>query len=683
MTIISTKTIGKPVSRVDGPAKVTGAAKYAAEFNAPNLAYGFVVSSAIAKGRIKSIDRTAALAVPGVIEVFAHDNRPSVASSHKKYTDEAASPGSPFRPLYDDTILFSGQPIALVVAEEFEIARFAATLVDVEYEAVDAVTDLDTQIDQAYEPRKKRMEFMAAAAPRGDADKALSQSPIGETHEYRTPMEHHNPMECFGSTAVWDEDERLTIYDKTQGAQNSHRYVCNVFGLAKDKVRVVSPFVGGAFGSGLRPQYQLFLAAMAAIALNRSVRVTLTRQQMILGFGHRPQTIQTVSLGADESGQLTAVKHDAVVNTSRFEDYQDNVVNWAGALYHCDNSEVSHKLVQLDLASPMDMRAPGAAAGVYALECAMDELSYAVGIDPLELRLKNYSELEQNADKPFSSKALKDCYYRGAETFGWSKRNPEPRSMREGHELIGYGMASGIWEALRVPTSADVELTPEGRLVVSTAAADIGTGTYTILTQIGAETLGLALDKVEIRIGDFDLPACPVEGGSWTAASAGSAVMQGCDSIRQQLLKRAQKLKASPLKDAEPADLAFVDGKIALRSDASRAVPLAEVLRLFNEPLEGESDVGAESKGREAVCAQHAFRGLRRSEARRGARHAPRDAHRQCCRRRAHPQPENRQEPNHGRGWSAGSAWRYTKRRRSIIVMAAPSTTTSPNTTCR
>ena len=246
---------------------------------------------------------------------------------------------------------------------------------------------------------------------------------------------------------------------------------------------------------------------------------------------------------------------------------------------------MSHKLAQLDLASPMDMRAPGAATGVYALECAMDELSYALGIDPLELRLKNYSELEQNADKPFSSKALKDCYCRGAERFGWSKRTPLPRSMREGRQLIGYGMASGIWEALRVPTSAKVELTPEGRLLVSTAAADIGTGTYTILAQIGAEMLGLPLDKVEIRIGDFDLPAYPVEGGSWTAASAGSAVMQACEGLRQQLLGRAQKSKASPLKDIEPADAAFVDGKIALRSDTSRAVPLAEVLRLFNEPL--------------------------------------------------------------------------------------------------
>ena len=585
MTIQSSNTIGEPVSRVDGHAKVTGAAKYAAEFNVKDLAHGVAVPSAIAKGRIKSIDTSVALAVPGVIEVFTHENRPKVASSSKKYVDEAASPGSPFRPLYDEKILFGGQPIALVVAEEFEIARYAATLVRVDYKAEQAFTDIGDQIDKAYEPRTKRMASMAAAAPRGDADKAFSQSPIKEVQDYRTPMEHHNPMECFGSTAVWEADGRLTIYDKTQGAQNSQRYVCNVFGLAKDKVRVLSPFVGGAFGSALRPQYQLFLAAMAAIGLKRSVRVALTRQQMILGFGYRPETIQTLSLGAEVDGTLTALKHHAIASTSRFEDYQENIVNWAAPLYRCDNSEVSHKLVGLDLCSPMDMRAPGAAAGVYALECAMDELSYALGIDPLELRLKNYSELDQNQDKPFTSKALKDCYYRGAERFGWSMRKPQPRSMRQGRELIGYGMASGIWEALRVPTSAEVELSPEGRLLVSTAAADIGTGTYTILAQIGAEMIGLPLAQVEVRIGDSNLPACPVEGGSWTAASAGSAVMQGCVDIRQQLLKHAQKSKSSPFKDAEPADITFADGEIRLKSDSSRKVSLRDLLREVNEPI--------------------------------------------------------------------------------------------------
>ena len=297
MTLTSANTVGMPVSRVDGPLKVTGAAKYAAEFNVPDLAHGFVVSSAIAKGRIKRIGRSAALAVPGVIEVFAHDNRPSVASSHEKYTDEAASPGSPFRPLYDDQILFSGQPIALVVAEEFEIARFAATLVDIEYEAEEAITDIDTQIEKAFVPPQKRLPGWDPQ-PRGEVDKALSRAPIHIRHEYRTPIEHHNPMENFGSTAVWEGDGRLTVYDKTQGAPNCHKYLCNVFGLAKNKVRVLSPYVGGAFGVGLRPNYQLFMAVLAAIGLKRSVRVALTRQQMFT-LGYRPQSIHTLTLGAE------------------------------------------------------------------------------------------------------------------------------------------------------------------------------------------------------------------------------------------------------------------------------------------------------------------------------------------------------------------------------------------------
>jgi xanthine dehydrogenase YagR molybdenum-binding subunit len=587
VNIVSTRIIGKPVSRVDGHLKVTGGAKYAAEFNVPNLAYGVAVGSKISKGRIKSIDRSTALAVPGVLEVFAHDNRPHVASSSKKYSDEAASPGSPFRPLYDENILFAGQPIALVVAEEFEIASYAATLVVIEYETEQAVTDIDTQIEKAYVPKVERMAGMTPVPARGDADKALSLAPVRVEQEYRTPIEHHNPMECFGSTAVWGDDG-LTIYDKTQGPQNSHNYICNIFGLAKDKVRVLTPFMGGGFGSGLRPQYQLFLATLAAIGLKRPVRVALTRQQMILGFGHRPETIQALSLGAERDGSLTALKHSAVANTSSFEDYQENVVNWGGSLYHCDNVAVAHRLVQLDLASPMDMRAPGAAAGVYALECAMDELSYALGIDPLELRLKNYSDMDGNAGKPFTSKALKDCYYQGAERFGWSKRKPEPRSMREGRELIGYGMATGIWEALRVPTSAEAELAPDGMLIVSTAAADIGTGTYTILAQIAGETLGLPLGQVEVRIGDSSLPHCPVEGGSWTAASAGSAVMQACQSVGAELLKLAQEAKTSPLKGAEQADIDFAEGEIRLRSDPSRAVRLTELLRKINEPIKAK-----------------------------------------------------------------------------------------------
>ena len=586
MTAMSTKSIGKPVSRVDGPAKVTGAAKYAAEFNAPNLAHGFVVNSKIAKGRIKKIDRTAALAVPGVIEVFTHDNRPTVTSSPGKYADETAPPGSPFRPLYDDQILFAGQPIALVVAEELEVARFAATLVEIEYESEGAITDIDTQIGKAYEPPKKRFPGWDPG-PRGNVDKAFTQSPVKVEHTYRTPIEHHNPMECFGTTAVWEDDGRLTIYDKAQGAPNCHRYVCSVFGLAKDKVRLLSPYVGGAFGVGLRPNYQLNLAVLAAIGLKRPVRVALTRQQMFT-LGYRPETIQTLSLGAEEDGSLSAIRHDAIASTSRFEDYQEPTAIWTGALYHCRDAAATAKLTQIDLFTPCDMRAPGGASSLYCIESAMDELSYAAGIDPLELRLKNYSEWDQNEDKPFTSNALKDCYYRGAERFGWSKRKPEARSTREGRELVGYGMASGIWEAFRVPTSARAVLAPNGTLEIGCATADIGTGTYTILTQIGAEMLGLPIDKVTVKIGDSDLPVAPVEGGSWTAASAGSAVVEACNGIRRELLKRASKIKNAPLEGADLADITFVEGEMRVRGDPSRAMALTDVLHGFNDPIKSE-----------------------------------------------------------------------------------------------
>jgi xanthine dehydrogenase YagR molybdenum-binding subunit len=606
MTSIGINSIGKPLSRVDGAAKVTGQAKYAAEFNTPRLAHGFVVCSPVAKGRIKSIDRTAALAVPGVIEVFAHDNRPSIASSHKKYSDEAASPGSPFRPLYDETILFAGQPVALVVAEEPEIARFAAGLVSIDYETEAAITDLDAQLDEAYSPKKKRFPGWDPA-DRGDVEKSFKRAPVQVEREYRTPIEHHNPMECFGTTAVWEGDGKLTVYDKTQGAPNCQSYVCNVFGLAKDKVRVLSPYVGGAFGVGLRPNYQLFMAVLAAIGLERSVRVALTRQQMFT-LGYRPQTIHRLTFGAEVDGSLLALKHDALANTSRFEDYQEPTVIWAGALYHCENSAVAAKLAPVDLFTPCDMRAPGAAVALYALESAMDELSYAAGVDPLELRLRNYSDLDQNTDKPFSSKALKDCYYQGAQRFGWSKRKREPRSMREGRELIGYGMATGIWEALRVPTSARAVLNPDGSLEIGCATADIGTGTYTILAQIAAETLGLPMDKVAVKIGDSDLPFAPVEGGSWTAASAGSAVMEACDGIRKELLKRAGKIRNAPLKDAGLEDVIFADGEIRMRSDPSRSMALTDILHGLNEPIRSEvtSKPDANVQKRYAHCAHSA-----------------------------------------------------------------------------
>jgi xanthine dehydrogenase YagR molybdenum-binding subunit len=511
---MKTEHIGKPISRIDGRAKVTGEAKYAGEYNIPDLVHGCVVSSAVAKGKITAIDASGALRLPGVLHVLTHKNTPQLAQSDESYSDEVAPPGSPFRPLYDNEIKFSAQPVALVVADSFELAHYAASLIRIEVEPEPHSTNLDVEREKAYEPKPREL-LKPPPEPRGNAEKAHAEAAVRMDAEYFAPVEHHNPMELFATTVVRDEDGRLTVYDKTQGVQNVQNYLCNVFGYAKSDLRVISPFVGGAFGAGLRPQYQAFLAVLAARELKRSVRVTLTRQQMF-SLTHRPVTRQRVALGASSDGVLQAVIHDAISETSRFEDYTETVVNWSGLLYKCDNIKLNHRVVSLDLNTPGDMRAPGAVWGLYALECAIDELAVNVGIDPIELRLKNYSEKDYNEGKPFSSKELRACYRLGAERFGWARRNSQPGSMREGGALIGWGMAGGVWEAFQVMADAKAVLTADGRLTVSSATSDIGPGTYTVMTQIAAELLGLPIENVTFKLGDSSFSQAPVEGGSFT-----------------------------------------------------------------------------------------------------------------------------------------------------------------------
>ena len=330
-----------------------------------------------------------------------------------------------------------------MVAEDGRAARFAATLVRVDYRAEDFVTDLHARLDEAFVVDKPEK-------PRGDADKAYAAADVRHEAEYFIPIEHHNPMELFAATVVWDGGGKLTVYDKTQGVQNVQRYMCGVFGLKPDDVRVMSPFVGGAFGSGLRPQYEVVLAVLAAQALKRSVRLVLTREQMY-GLGYRPATIERVALGATAGGTLDAITHEAIAMTSQYEEFSRNDTAWSELLYKSANVKYVHKLARLDLPTPSDMRAPGAATGVFALECAMDELAVALKIDPVELRLRCYSDRDQTNDLPYTSKQLRECYRQGAAAFGWDKRNPEPRSMRDGSDLVGWGMATGVWEALQVP----------------------------------------------------------------------------------------------------------------------------------------------------------------------------------------------------------------------------------------
>ncbi len=568
--------IGTPQRRVDGHAKVTGAATYAGEFTPPGLLHGYVVSSGIARGRITGIDTAAALAVPGVVQVFTHENRPKTAYRDSNWQDQVGPPGHTFRPLYDAHIHYSGQPIALVVAESFDLARHAAGLVRVTYDEGPHETNLERARREAYTPPKQRSGINPPPKPRGDAEAAFKESFAKIENEWTIAPEHHNAMEPHATTVEYT-DGALLIHDKTQGVQNTQAFIAGVFGLSSSKVRVVTPYLGGGFGSGLRPQYQVVLAVMASLGLERSVRVVLTRDQTFT-YTHRPQTINSLALGADPSGLLHAVKHEAIGSTSQYEDHQEVVVNWSGALYSTPNTTLTYKLAKLDTATPGDMRAPGAPLGLFAMESAMDELAYLTGVDPVELRLRNYAETDQTTNKKFTSKELRAAYQLGAERFGWSKRTPEPRSMREGRELIGWGMATGMWEAQMMKTSASATLQPDGSLVVACATSDIGTGTYTILTQIAAETLGLRMEDVTVRLGDSDLPKAPVEGGSWTAASAGTAVQMACVTVREKLFKRARSLPDSPLANADLDHAWFAAGRIQLRQDPSRFVTIAQVM---------------------------------------------------------------------------------------------------------
>jgi xanthine dehydrogenase YagR molybdenum-binding subunit len=564
--------IGTATSRVDGRAKVTGEAKYAGEFKAPDLAYGFVIESTVPKGRITHIDAGEALRVEGVIDVLTHKNRPRMAGTDKAWKDDVApEEGSPFRPLYGDSIKFSGQPIALVLAEEWEIARYAASLVRIEYEEQAFVTDLYQQRDQAFAVAKPDK-------PHGDAGRAFMAAAVRHEAEYFIPTEHHNPMELFASTAIWDGDGKLTVYDKTQGVQNVQRYLCSVFEKKPDEVRVMSPFVGGAFGLGLRPQYQVVLAMLGALALQRSVRLVLTRGQMY-GLGHRPATIERLALGAKADGTLDSISHEAIAVTSQFEEFSRNDTGWAALLYKSANAKYVHRLARLDVPTSCDMRAPGAATGVYALESAMDELAVALKLDPIELRLRCYSDRDQNEDVPYTSKQLRECYRQGAETFGWDKRNPEPRSMRDGSELVGWGMASGVWEALQMPAAARIVLTANGHAEVFCAASDIGTGTYTILAQVAADALGLPIENINVKLGDSTLPQAPVEGGSWMAASASHAVVATADEVRKELLTLASTIKGSPLGKTSLEDTTLVGGQIVSKRDTSLAISIADVMR--------------------------------------------------------------------------------------------------------
>ena len=588
--------IGTPISRVDGVDKVTGAAHYAAEYQADDLLYGVVVSSAIARGRIVAIDEAAARNVLGVVEVLTHKNRPHIPWFDNAYEDAIAPPGTPFRALMNDAIQFSGQPIALVLADTFEAAGYAASVIEVSYEAASHNVDFGAALKEKFLPEKKRSSYTPPKS-RGDAAAAFANAPLKVDGEYHLATEHHNPMEMHASTVVLAADGTITVFDKTQGPQNTQTALCNIFGLPKTNTRVVNPYVGGGFGSGLRPQYQVYFAMLAATFLKRSVRVVMTRQQMFTHV-HRPEAVQHVKLGAEQTGQLTAIINEATTSTSRFENNMEDVVVWGLMNYDCPNASDDYTIAPRDTYTSGDMRAPGAATGMTLFEIAMDEMAYAANIDPLQFRLLNYSEVDAMNGTPFTSKALRQAFEQGATAFGWSKRSAAPRSMREGTELVGWGVATGIWDAMFSETTASAKLGSNGHLEVASATSDIGTGTYTVMALVAADTLGLSLDQITVKLGDSDLPKSPVEGGSWVAASAGAAVQLACKAVGEKLLKAASAVSGRPLGSAGWDDVMFADGAIMLKSDPLKRVTFTEAMRAAHlTTIEAEAKATQQSGG--------------------------------------------------------------------------------------
>jgi xanthine dehydrogenase YagR molybdenum-binding subunit len=562
--------IGKEMRRVDGIAKVTGRAKYAAEFEIPNVAYGYLTLSTIAKGTITSIDTSEAEKASGVLRVFTHLNAPKLfpappGSGKEKDTE--------FKALMSPKIVFSGQPVAVAVANTFEQARYASQLIKVTYDEQKPATDLRAAIEFA-----KEVHAWRSPKPRGNFASAFASAPVKVEQEYNIPIEHHNPIEPQGATAFW-KDGKLTIFDKTQNVYQLRDYLAHTFKIAPEDVNVIALFVGGAFGSSLNVNYYPPLVALAAREVKRPVRLVYTRRQMFTGHGYRPDTWQKIAISAEKDGKLTSISHRAVINTSTFEDYAEDYFKVARTLYKCPNVETLYQNVATDLPTPAAMRAPAAVSNMFALECALDELSYQLKIDPLELRLINYAETEPETGKPFSSKALRECYSLGAEKFGWKNRSPEPRSMRDGNLLVGWGTATGIWGAFQQPASAKIVYKSDGTAHVTSSTTDIGPGTYTVMTIIAAEYLGLDPAKIKFELGNSTYPKAPSQGGSQTTASVGSAIFGAAQNIRQQLLDLAKKEASSPLASANVDDVELSDGALRLKSDPSKTADIVGLLQ--------------------------------------------------------------------------------------------------------
>jgi xanthine dehydrogenase YagR molybdenum-binding subunit len=603
---MSANAIGRPLVRVDGRAKVTGAVRYAAEFNQKGQAYAVIVGATVGIGRITQIDSTAVSRMPGVIAVIDHLNAPRLAyREHRGAIDPSV--GERLHVLQGDQVRFYGQPVALVVADTLDQAERAAAALRVTYAAGRPVVDPSDPKAQAVIPQAATRpgSRIQADKSRGDADGALARAAVKVDATYDLARENHNPMEPHATVAAWNGD-RLTLWSKSQFVVNEQAEIAAIFGIAAENVQVICPFIGGAFGTSLRTWPHVSLAAIAARQAARPVKLVLTRKQMFLTTGHRPRSVQRVALGATADGKLTSLIHEGTGETSRYEQFIEALTSVSSFLYSCPNVRTRYRLLPLDTGTPIYMRAPGEASGVFALECAMDELSYALGIDPIELRRRNEPQIDEGENKPFSSRSLMKCYDLGAERFGWSRRDPRPRSMRDRRLLTGMGVASASYPAIHSPSSARVRLLANGIVEVEVAASDMGPGTYTSMTQVAADMLGLPVEQIHLALGRSDFPPAPPHGGSQTMASVGSAIRAACIAAQEQAARRAVADRRSPVFGAPLDGVQWNEGRLRRRGDGSPGERYRDIVASAGQPIEARA-----SSQRDAEVARrysmHAF----------------------------------------------------------------------------
>jgi xanthine dehydrogenase YagR molybdenum-binding subunit len=579
---MTTNVIGKPLARIDGRAKVTGGARYAADFNQKNLAHAVIVSATIGLGRISMIDSDAVIRMPGVITVITHRNAPRLPYNvHKGSIDPAV--GERLHALEDDQVRFFGEPVAVIVADTLDHAECAAAALPVSYAATRPIVEPS-------DPQAKPIvpEAGHADKARGDADGAFAQAAVKVDAQYDIARENHSPMEPHATIAAWNGD-RLTLWSKSQYVVNEQAGIAAIFGIPPENVQVICPFIGGAFGTSLRTWPHVTLAAIAASQVNRPVKLVLSRKQMFFTTGHRPRTLQRVALGATKEGRLTSVIHEGTGETSRYEQFTEALLTATSYMYSCENVLTRYRLLPLDTSTPTFMRGPGESSGIFALECALDELSYAIGMDPIELRRRNEPKIDEGENKPFSSRSLMKCYETGAERFGWARRKPEPRSLRDGRLMIGLGVASATYPAYQAPSSALVRLLPNGIAEVEVAASDMGPGTYTSMTQVAAETLGLPIEQVRFSLGRSDFPPAPSHGGSWTMASVGSAIRAAAMAAQEEAARRAVGDQRSPVFGARTDDVEWNDGRLRRKGDASAGQPYGEIAVSAGEAITGRA----------------------------------------------------------------------------------------------